>query len=147
MSTCCHAGHDCPSKHLARLHKNCIESTDSQELVTLNPPPGVKHQNGEAFAIRVEIRPGGDMQPPILHRLLWRVAQEHLLGHRTFPERSNLVFLRIKPVHTASTLSQGYTGRVSCAPRNAARTPFDRARQSMSASFWSLKCATRPFVK
>src|SRR5689334_9329527 len=120
---CRRAGHDCPSKHLARLHKNCIERADSQELVTLYPPPGVEHQNGEALAFRVEIRPSGDMQPPILDRLLWRVAQEHLLRHRALAECRHLEFLRTKPLHTASTLSQGYTGRVSCAPRNAARTP------------------------
>src|ERR1039458_1643417 len=59
----------------------------------LHPSAGVKQQDGEAFAFRVEIRIARNVHPPVVGCLLRRVAQLQAFGCRTFAQGYNLVFV------------------------------------------------------
>ena len=65
-------------------------------MVRLDPPAGVKKQNGEAFAFRIEIRVCGHMKPPIFGGFVRGVAKLQRLRRGTFAERDDLVLVRLR---------------------------------------------------
>ena len=71
-------------------------SSERHDLMRFDPVPGVKQQDGETLAFRVEIGIVGNVQAPVVSGFFRRVAK--LQGFRcwTFAQRDDLVLVRLR---------------------------------------------------
>ena len=70
-----------------------IHRPNRDEMVAFDPPPGVQHQNDEAFALWIKMRCRRDMGAPVIGGALWGVAEVHRVRHRTLAKSNDFVFL------------------------------------------------------
>ena len=71
-------GHNCGPEHLAAVRKGLVEKTDGHQVMPSNPLPGVEQEDGEAFAVGVELWGGRNVQAPVVSGTLRRVAKDEL---------------------------------------------------------------------
>ena len=78
------------------MHQNRVQRPRGDQDMALNLAPGVDQQDDQAFNVRVEIGVGDYMLPPVIRRLVRRVAQLHFRRGGALPQCLNLEFLGIK---------------------------------------------------
>jgi len=79
--------------HFPWMDEDAVHRADGHQMVTLDAPSGVEHQDNETLAIRVEMRVGLDMGPPVGDSAFGCVAEVHVLGHEALAQGSDLPFL------------------------------------------------------
>ena len=84
----------CQPKHLSRMHQECIQGARGNNLMALNPAPGVQENNREAFHLRVEVRVSGNVPPPVGGCQFRRVTEWKVLRGGALPQRHHFVFIR-----------------------------------------------------
>lgn len=64
-------------------------------MLPLDSLARVQHQNDEAFALRVEVRHGGDMDSPLFGRSPRHFAEVHQLQGWALPKEDHFPLLRL----------------------------------------------------
>ena len=90
---------DGSTEHLARMHQQRVHQADGHKLMPLHTLTRVQEQHREAFTLRVEVRVGRNVQPPIVSRLIGRIAYLHGFRNGAIPQGNHLVFLGIELSH------------------------------------------------
>jgi len=86
-------GGDGQPEDFAGMHQNGVGGAQGDELMSLDAAAGVQEQDGEAFAIGVEVGMGDDMAVPIVGGFVGGVTLEHGGGGGTFAQGGHLEFV------------------------------------------------------
>ena len=79
-------GHDGHPENFPSMNEDGIQNSHPDDDVALDPATGVENEDYEELAIRIEVRIGLHMQPPVISRLLRRGTVLKLFGSRTFAQ-------------------------------------------------------------
>ena len=90
---------DCGAENFPRMAEQRVGQADRDQVMALDAPPRVQHQNHQAFHFGIEIGMRGNMALPVLDRALGVIAQSLVLRHWAFAQGGDLVFVgrRRKP--------------------------------------------------
>lgn len=85
---------DCRPKNFARVSHRLGQRTNRDDVMPADAVLHIQHEDGEAFAIRVEVRCGGDVGVPVSLGGFRRLAMQHRLGREHFPHGHDAPFAR-----------------------------------------------------
>src|ERR1043165_403511 len=75
------------------MNQKGVHRPDCEKLMSTHSVPGVQDENNKALAIRIEIRIGGHMEPPVVSRFGRTVENLHFFRKRTLPKGNDFVLI------------------------------------------------------